>query len=543
MILKPDECKGCVLYGDGKGFSVPSGNLTHGVALVGEALGEEEEAKGVPFVGKAGEQLTRMVERLVDPSTGLAFRRDDFRLYNTIWCRPPGNILSGAAYEEDALRSCARHLTGWISSDKPRVLLALGNQALRRLTGHWGIDQLRGYYFDTALGLVIGTYHPSYIMRGNFELVRIWQLDLIKAVEAARGRLYKRTRKYELSPNMVALRGFLAELKASPDSPVAFDIETPYGGIDSEQKDSEYVALEDDSSYSILRISFSHREGWAITMPWMEPYITVAKEVLALPNPKVSWNGSGFDIPRLVANGCVFGGDHFDAMHMWHALEPSLPMGLKYVSTVYCPDMPPWRLQARERPEWYNAADSDVTLCCYNGIRKKLESEGRWDMFLRHFVRVDAVLRGMSSRGITVDSEKRRDNRMRFSEELRLVVERIQDQIPIDIRPKKVYRLSEETLRKKGSFIEGRMVQVEEEAVVKEGWEVGEDGFLRKIPRAKKPVRKRKEKPSPSGEHLDGHPPARKRAPRKRGLRVSEVCSVGELGGSVDPVGGKDETT
>lgn len=493
----------CPIYGDGKGFSVPSGKLTHGVAFVGEALGEEEEREGVPFVGKAGEQLTRMVERLADPSTGLRFRREDFRLYNTLWCRPPGNVITGAPYEEDALRSCAHFLAEQCAQDKPRVLLALGNQALRRLTTHWGIDELRGYYFHTPLGLVIGTYHPSYIMRGNFELTRIWQLDLLKAVEAARGQIYKRNRSYILHPGMVELRALRAELLADPGLPLAFDIETPYGGIDSDSKDSEFVAIEDDVSYTILRIGFSHREGWAITMPWQEPYCTLAKEILALPNPKVSWNGSGFDVPRLAANGAILGGPHFDAMHMWHALEPSLPMGLKYVATVFCPDMPPWRLQANTSPEWYNACDADVTLCCYGGIRRKLESQGRWDMFLRHFVQCDTVLRSMSLRGITVDGARRRANKVQFEQEMSDLVRELQTDIPLEVKPKKVYKLSRETLEKKGAFLEGRMVEIVQEEEVKEGWEVGEDGHPRRVKKAKPPRSPRKPKDR-SKKHVDG---------------------------------------
>ncbi len=501
LLQKPKECKTCPLYGNGLGFSVPSGKLTHGVALIGEALGEEEEREGVPFVGKAGEQLTRMVERLLDPATGLKFRREDFRLYNTLWCRPPGNVITGAPYEHDALRECAHFLAERVDAEKPKVLLAMGNQALRRTTGQWGIDELRGYYFHTPLGLVIGTYHPSYIMRGNFELTRIWQLDLIKAVEAARGKIYKRVRSYALSPGPADLRLFLEELTKDPSLPVSFDIETPYGGIDSEQKDSEFVALEDDMSFNILRIGFSHREGWAVTMPWMEPYVTFAKKVLATPNPKISWNGSGFDIPRLVSNGCVLNGEHFDAMHMWHALEPSLPMGLKYVSTVYCPDMPPWRLQAHAQPEWYNSSDADVTLCCYAGIRRGLESQSRWGMFLKHFVQCDSVLRAMSSRGINVDSQKRVENRERFVARLAQLVREIQAVVPIDVKPKKVYKLSRETLEKKGVFQEERMVEVDQEEKVKEGWEVGEDGHPRRVKKPKPPrsPRKPKSRPCKSG--------------------------------------------
>jgi DNA polymerase len=497
MIPKPKECGGCVLYGTGKGFSKPSGKLTHGVALVGEALGMEEEVGGTPFLGKAGDQLRRMISRLTDPKTGLQFDPEDFRLYNTLWCRPPDNELTGAWYEDAALAHCAPYLDKVLAAEQPRVLVALGNQALRRLTGQWGIDQLRGYYFDKPDGsIVIGTYHPSYIMRGKFELSRIFQLDLVKAVNAARGKRYHRVRKYDIHPSPLGILEWIREAEAHPERPIAFDIETPRDN-ESESKDSEFVALEDAASFTILRISFSMAEGHAFSIPWQQPFVDLAKRILLLPNPKVGWNSTGFDIPRLVANGCVLGGrEHYDAMHMWHALEPSLPMGLKYVATVFCPDMPPWKLSASSEPEWYNAADSDVTLCCFNGIRRGLEEQGRWQMYLDHFVKVDLVLREMSSRGICVDPVKRRENKARFEARFDATVATSQQLAPLDIRRKKVYSYDEERLKRQNLWVEGAMVEVTKVIELKEGWEVGPDGFARRIP---KPPKVKKVRAKPSG--------------------------------------------
>ena len=503
MLDKPFGCKECILYGKGRGFSRASGRLGHNVALVGEALGAEEEQAGSPFVGRAGDQLRRMVGRLQDPATGVGFRLEDFRLYNTLWCRPPNNEITGASYEMDALQHCAPILDQYIQRERPRVLVALGNQALRRLTGHWGIDALRGYYFDTPHGLVIGTYHPSYIMRGKFELSRVFQLDIVKAVQAARGKRHKRTRSYELHPTAPSVLRFVEEVERNPGRALAFDIETPYGG-DTDAKDSDWVAIEDEPSFTILRISFAQAEGAAITFPWIPPYVDLAKRLLRTPNPKVGWNSTGFDVPRLVANGAVFGGPHYDAMHMWHALEPSLPMGLKYVGTFFCPDMPPWKLRAAKEPEWYSAADSDVTLCCFNGIKKALEEQQRWTMYEKHFVEVDTVLRTMSSRGICVDTEKRQANRERFRQRFIDTKDNMQGYIPLDNRKMKLYTYDEARLKKQGFWEEGMMVKVPQSGVVKEGWEVCPDGFVRRIPKPpkkkrvkKNAVRNRKRKAGP----------------------------------------------
>jgi len=512
VIDKPLHCKGCVLYGRGSGFSRPSGRLGHGVALVGEALGEEEEREGKPFVGRAGLQLRRMVERLADPASGTPLRFEDFRLFNTISCRPPNNEITGAPYEVDALQHCAPILEKHLRRESPRVLVALGNQALRRLTGHWGVDSLRGYYFDTPLGLVIPTYHPSYIMRGKFELSRVFQLDLVKAIKAANGERFQRSREYVLHPSPQQFLRWIEGLERVPQAALAFDIETPYGG--DLDKDSEWVAIEDEPSYTILRISFAYEEGKSISVPWNQPFVDLVKRVLQLPNPKVGWNSTGFDVPRLVANGCVFGGSHYDAMHMWHALEPSLPMGLKYVGTFYCPDMPPWKLRAKAEPEWYNAADSDVTLCCYNGIRSSLETQQRWGMYEKHFVEVDTVLRQMSARGICVDRARRVLNKERFEKRFEETSIKAQQYYPLELRRRKPYTYSEARLRKQSLWEEGAMLKLEEHGPVPPKYEVGPDGFLQRIKKEKKnAVRPERGEDSP-GVSPPKSPKRRGRKPR-----------------------------
>jgi uracil-DNA glycosylase family 4 len=452
----------------------PSGTPVHGVGLIGEALGEEEEFSGRPFVGKAGRLLDRLIERLVDPDTGLPFRRDEFWVANVISCRPPENIITGAPYEEEALRRCAPYLDNHLRSEgAPKVLLALGNQALRRLTGAWGIDRLRGYYFDGPRGsTVIGTYHPSYIMRGKWNLVRVFQMDLLKAVHCAKNGRIQRKRKYVLHPSALEVAHFIGEYEkacaADPTTTLAFDIETPYG--DDLEKDQEFTALEDDPSYEILRISFSFREGEAITMPWIEPYVTLAKRLLSMDRPKTTWNGANFDIPRLEANGAPVNGDHYDSMHAWHCLEPSLPMGLKYVATMYCPDMQPWALLSTKEPEFYSAADSDILLCCFNAIRARLEAQGRWTMFVRHFTQLHRVLMMMTRRGVGADAGRMKEERSNFLRKFEDEVAAIQPLISLDILPRKVYKKKDANLKPGNWIVVEQEVELKANEFVDDGW-------------------------------------------------------------------------
>lgn len=495
MLPKPPSCQGCVLYGSGQGFSQPDGLLTHGVGLVGEALGEEEEQLGIPFQGKAGTALNRLISRTQDQERGVPLHRQDFRLYNSLWCRPPDNVLTEAPYEEEALRRCRPYLDGHLAADKPRALVALGNQALRRLAGRWGVEKLRGYFFDGPNGVpVVGTYHPSYIMRGNWHLARIFQMDLYRAVQAVRhGRPNRLPQlQYNLRPSVYEVGQFLNKASARPDVPIAFDIET-LGGTDD--KDEDFVAVEDTASYQITEMSFSDSEGTALWLPWQEPFRTLAARILALPNPKLSWNGISYDAPRLDANGAPVNGVHYDLMHAWHCWEPSLPMGLGYVASVLLPGMPAWKAERQAKPQWYSCADSEVLQPIYAKIRAGLESQGRWSMFERHFGRVDVALKAMSRRGIAVDSVLRAASKSKFMKRFDETVAKIQPLVPVDLRPRQVYKKTEEQLKKIGSWTEGRMIVVEEFHELKPNEEVVE-GWLRrkpKPPKAKKSRRKKSE--------------------------------------------------
>ncbi len=447
----------------GEGFALTAGHAAHGVAIFAEALGEDEALQGTPLVGRAGGTFNRMLSRTEDPDfPGSFFKRPDFLLGNVINCRPPNNFLSGAPYEEEAIRHCTPYLKETLSAAKPRVIFTMGNQPLKRFTGHWGIDSLRGYVFDTPHGLVVGSYHPSFIQRGNWDLVRVWQLDLQKAVQLARGRSFARPKSYITHPTPAEAWAFYERFIREPWPFLSFDIETPYSKT-ADEKDEEWVssAIEDDPSYTILRISFSFKPFEAISMPWWGPFIEVAKKLLAHPGAKLTWNGRAFDVPRLVFNGAPVNGRMYDGMDAWHFLEPPLRMGLKYVATFFCPDMQAWKLESASQPEWYSAADSDVALRCFLATKDRLTVQGRWDIFERHVVDLTEVLKGVTQRGINVDVATRSAKREEFERRFRELVERLQPSIPLQARPLSApYTLTEEDLKKRSLWKDGRMRQV-----------------------------------------------------------------------------------
>lgn len=411
MLAKEKGCEGCVLQSLGGGFARTDGQGTSGVLVVAEALGEDEARAGKPLVGRAGQTWDRLVSRTTDPSLNRKLCRDDFTLANCINCRPPNNLLNKQPYEFAALDHCRPYLLDTIKRVRPKAILTLGNTPLRWFTGQWGIEQLRGYIFETQWGPVIPTYHPSYIMRGKWNLARVVQMDILKALEVARlgSAHFLRDKAYELSPDYKDVAEFLALWRAAGRPPLAFDIETPYG----EAADSEDMTFEDDASYTILMVSLSFEPFKAISIPWQEPFITMLKGAFAEDAQFLVWNAK-FDVPRLNASGVHFGGSIIDAMLAWHWLEPALPMGLKYVSTFFCPDMHAWKLDMHRNFQWYNCADSDVLLRSFLGIRERLVGQGRWAKFLRHFVDYGKVLQRMSERGVSVDHEARKEARNYF---------------------------------------------------------------------------------------------------------------------------------
>lgn len=400
---------------------------------------------------------------------------------------------------------------------KPKAILAVGERAHREVIGtftNWKgkkvrIDELRGFVFDGPEGIpTIGTYHPNFLLTGNFHLARVSQLDLLRTVEVARLGRPERIAKYLLRPSAMDAKHFLdsyeAALAKDLKLTLAFDIETPYGSKAEKDDDPYDFAIEDDASYTILRISFSFREDEAITFPWTEPFISIAKRLLASPGLKVSYNGLAYDIPRLEASGFPVLGPQVDGMHLWKCFEPAFPMSLRFVVSMLLPDADQWKLKVRENEELYSCKDSDYLLRCFNKIKTALEREGRWEMFLRHFVDCGIVLRRMTSRGIKVNQEARAEARRKIEGWLEEKVKEIQPLVPFALKPKKIFKLGLETLMKKGHKREDFVLVADTMEELPKNKILNSEGLLvsalklPKLPKPVKPARKKKRLPSSS---------------------------------------------
>jgi DNA polymerase len=131
------------------------GNPDADLMFVGEAPGADEDIQGVPFVGRAGQLLTKMIE-------AMGFARDDVYIANVLKCRPPGNRNP----EPDEIATCEPFLFQQLASINPQVVIALGAFAARTLLKTDSpISRLRGRVFDYRGAKLIPTFHPSFLLR------------------------------------------------------------------------------------------------------------------------------------------------------------------------------------------------------------------------------------------------------------------------------------------------------------------------------------------------------------------------------------------
>ena len=160
------ECTRCKLHSLGRRqivFGV--GNPNAELMFVGEAPGADEDIQGEPFVGRAGQLLTRIIE-------AIGLRRDEVYIANVIKCRPPGNRNP----EPDEVEQCEPFLFHQIDSIKPKVIVALGKFAAQSLLRTAEpITRLRGREFTYRGAILMPTYHPAYLLRTPSAKRDVWE--------------------------------------------------------------------------------------------------------------------------------------------------------------------------------------------------------------------------------------------------------------------------------------------------------------------------------------------------------------------------------
>ena len=165
------DCTRCRLHRRRTNIVFGVGNPKADLVFVGEGPGHDEDVQGIPFVGRAGQLLTQIIE-------AMGLRREDVYICNVIKCRPPENRLP----EKDEIATCSPFLLRQIAVIAPKVIACLGNIAAQTLLGtNKSISHFRGQWFDYRGSRLIATYHPAYLLRNPAAKGDVWN-DLKKVM-------------------------------------------------------------------------------------------------------------------------------------------------------------------------------------------------------------------------------------------------------------------------------------------------------------------------------------------------------------------------
>ena len=159
------DCQRCKLAPQRTNIVFGSGNPGAELVFVGEAPGYDEDQQGLPFVGRAGQLLTKIIE-------SINLKREDVYICNVLKCRPPDNRNP----EPDEVASCNPFLKKQLATIRPKIVCCLGTFAAQTVLQMAApISKLRGKFFDMEGMRVIATFHPAYLLRSPDKKREVWE--------------------------------------------------------------------------------------------------------------------------------------------------------------------------------------------------------------------------------------------------------------------------------------------------------------------------------------------------------------------------------
>jgi DNA polymerase len=165
------DCTRCKLHRGRTRLVFGDGNPNADLVFVGEGPGRDEDAQGLPFVGRAGKLLTQMIE-------AMGLQRKDVYICNVVKCRPPENRTP----EKDEVETCSPFLLRQLDAIAPKVIVCLGSVAAQTLLQtNRGISHFRGEWLDFRGRKLLATYHPAYLLRNPSAKGEVWK-DLQKVM-------------------------------------------------------------------------------------------------------------------------------------------------------------------------------------------------------------------------------------------------------------------------------------------------------------------------------------------------------------------------
>jgi uracil-DNA glycosylase len=159
------DCRRCKLWHGRRNLVFGEGNSNASLMFVGEGPGADEDAQGRPFVGRAGQLLTRIIE-------AIDMKREDVYIANIVKSRPPNNRVP----EPDEVVACLPFLRKQIAAIAPLIIVTLGSVATNNLlSASLSITKVRGEFRQMGGILVMPTFHPSYLLRNPAAKREVWE--------------------------------------------------------------------------------------------------------------------------------------------------------------------------------------------------------------------------------------------------------------------------------------------------------------------------------------------------------------------------------
>ncbi len=461
------------------------------ILIVGESPGNNEERAGVPFIGHSGKLLKQMLSHSnIDYSS----------CYVTYISneRPPGNDFTFFYADKNKNEPNAKLTMFWaklrnkVEEIKPNVIICLGAEALRALTGERKISQWRGTIMFYKNIKIIPTYAPGYIMKvyGDHPIV---ELDFSKALkESAYPEYLEPQVNITIRPNFSQVISWLDKVKNYKR--ISFDIETltdklvarcislavrennkTYSSISIPlivfSKSSLTSISNDNKLVKLGNVSDSVSSYWSI-----EDEIVILTKLSQIFNSNievVGQNSISFDAPLIKnqLNLCIKN-HYMDTMHAWHVLYSEFPKSLSFLCSVLTNHKNYWtnKNTSIDDSEWkYNCYDSIVTLEISYIIEKYLEEENLLKFYFKNTHRLAFALSEAQEYGILFDIEEQKKMVITYDAAIKKIKEEINTLCGYKLNPnspKQVKKLLYSELRFPTMHMKGK-VTVDEVAIRK----------------------------------------------------------------------------
>ncbi len=414
-----------IIKGKSYGKVGPSGPLDANILIVGEAPGEEEVKRGMPFVGASGKELTYILQ-----DAGLD--RDKCRLINTTPYRPLNNKIetfflgkreakkleqeefngrypTGEIYEGLAL------LEKEIARVQPNVILALGATALWALTGLEGIGKWRGSIMEARIMRpdgtpykVIPSYHPAGILR-QWAWRSIAIRDCLRALEQSTfPEIQKPAENYQIAPTFVQATGtlqtILCDLGGTLEMQLSVDIET------AKHKWITCIGIA-WSGYEALVIPFCYPDGsnyWSFKEECA--LIALLKDILTHKKAYIIGQNYLYDMQYMARYWGFWSRCDFDTMLAQHTAYAGMPKGLAFLSSLHLDYHCNWKGTIKgcggDKLWYYNADDCCITYKLVEPLKEALVRTQTQGAFQTQMSLIKPVF-AMELRGVKIDLESR----------------------------------------------------------------------------------------------------------------------------------------